>query len=289
MFTTEADKAKPALQAELIDGHQLKDFITMLSPGTASSTIFPVLHEERRWALDEENHLENVISDLQPRIREITAPLQLVDRDEFEQKMKDLEKDIDENQRKQISGATVSERNDAKLVLIQLTRQEGALGAAWEETKKYMADAASQESLSNRLDTARRNEVTVRDYLLGLDDVINSLLLTTDASNNFRKWITIAFAVLVGIVIVGFFVVASQQKNLRDAIFSTDSGLQFVTLFSLIIAIILFGVINVLEGRELSALLGGLSGYILGRGNFGGSGGQRVAQPGATSEGRQAP
>ncbi len=159
------------------------------------------------------------------------------------------------------------------------------MGAAWEETKKYMADAASQESLSNRLDTARRNEVTVRDYLLGLDDVINSLLLTTDASNNFRKWITIAFAVLVGIVIVGFFVVASQQKNLRDAIFSTDSGLQFVTLFSLIIAIILFGVINVLEGRELSALLGGLSGYILGRAAGGAAGSHKRRASGAVAFG----
>jgi hypothetical protein len=47
------------------------------------------------------------------------------------------------------------------------------------------------------------------------------------------------------------------------------AGLQFITLFSLIIAIILFGVMNILEGRELAALLGGLSGYILGRSNLG--------------------
>jgi len=72
---------------------------------------------------------------------------------------------------------------------------------------------------------------------------------------------------------VGFFVIATKEKTIRDLIFSNDSGLQFVTLFSLIIAIILFGVIGVLEGRELAALLGGLSGYILGRGNLGFSGG----------------
>ena len=33
----------------------------------------------------------------------------------------------------------------------------------------------------------------------------------------------------------------------------------------MVIAIILFGIINILEGKELAALLGGLSGYILGR------------------------
>jgi hypothetical protein len=41
--------------------------------------------------------------------------------------------------------------------------------------------------------------------------------------------------------------------------------LQFITLFSLIIAIILFGLTDVLQGRELAALPGGISGYILGR------------------------
>jgi hypothetical protein len=44
-------------------------------------------------------------------------------------------------------------------------------------------------------------------------------------------------------------------------------------LFFLVIAIILFGILRILEGKELSALLGGLSGYILGRGTA------KVAEP----------
>ena len=38
-----------------------------------------------------------------------------------------------------------------------------------------------------------------------------------------------------------------------------------MTLFSLVIAIILFGITEILQAKELSALLGGISGYILGR------------------------
>lgn len=68
-------------------------------------------------------------------------------------------------------------------------------------------------------------------------------------------------------MIVGFFGIAFISEKVRDAIFSGESGIQFVTLFSLVIAIILFGVLKILEGKELSALLGGLSGYILGRGS----------------------
>src|ERR1043165_8065053 len=74
-----------------------------------------------------------------------------------------------------------------------------------------------------------------------------------------------AFAALIAIVIGGFFLLASRDEVMRRAIFSGETGIQFLTLFSLVIAIILFGIINILEGKELAALLGGLSGYILGR------------------------
>jgi hypothetical protein len=54
------------------------------------------------------------------------------------------------------------------------------------------------------------------------------------------------------------------DPQVRREIFAGQAGIQFVTLFSFVIAIILFGIIDILEGKELAALLGGLSGYILG-------------------------
>jgi hypothetical protein len=81
----------------------------------------------------------------------------------------------------------------------------------------------------------------------------------------FKLEMSLIFAVLVGLVILGFFVVAFRDERVRQEIFSGQAGIQFVTLFSLVIAIILFGIIDILEGKELAALLGGLSGYILGR------------------------
>lgn len=82
---------------------------------------------------------------------------------------------------------------------------------------------------------------------------------------HFKFEMSIIFAVLVGCVIAGFFAVAFRDEQVRREIFSGQAGIQFVTLFSLVIAIILFGIIDILEGKELAALLGGLSGYILGR------------------------
>jgi hypothetical protein len=98
-----------------------------------------------------------------------------------------------------------------------------------------------------------------------VENRINLLLIPQNQENQFKLWITGAFTVLVGLVIVGFFIVAVADEKVRQAIFSSQSGIQFLTLFSLVIAIILFGITKILEGKELAALLGGLSGYILGR------------------------
>lgn len=113
-------------------------------------------------------------------------------------------------------------------------------------------------------DIAARN---LDDALNRLDDLTGSLLQADADSAAYTDRATIVFAVLVGGVIIGFFVVAFTSEAVKTAIFAGDSGIQFVTMFSLVIAIILFGVLKILEGRELAALLGGLSGYILGRGS----------------------
>src|SRR5260370_39942842 len=82
----------------------------------------------------------------------------------------------------------------------------------------------------------------------------------------FKTRMSITFAVLVGLVIVGFFAIAFYDVAVRREIFSGTAGIQFVTPFSLVIGIILFGITGILEAKKLAALLWGLSGYILGRG-----------------------
>lgn len=83
--------------------------------------------------------------------------------------------------------------------------------------------------------------------------------------NSFRMMTSIAFVVLVAIVIIGFYVIALKKEEIAESIFAGEKGIQFVTIFLIVISIILFGIMGVLESKELSALLGGLSGYILGR------------------------
>lgn len=96
-------------------------------------------------------------------------------------------------------------------------------------------------------------------------EIQKSLVAMLSPEQEFKRTMSMMFAGLIGTVIIGFFIIAFRDDKIRQAIFSGETGIQFLTLFSLVIAIILFGITQILEGKELSALLGGLSGYILGR------------------------
>ncbi len=106
------------------------------------------------------------------------------------------------------------------------------------------------------------------DRLSTVGTKVTELNNTSYVSQNFKKQISWSFAGLVGLVIAGFFIIAYKDKEIRKTIFSGDVGLQFITIFSIIIAIILFGITGVLGGKEIAALIGGISGYILGRSSF---------------------
>lgn len=132
-----------------------------------------------------------------------------------------------------------------------------------------------QTQLISQLHQARSSAVRKNELKKQLSDTkanltqveyqINSLMIPKLSQQNFMFWASIFFVVLMGILLLTFYFVVRSDNKVRFAIFGSDSGLQFVTLFSIIIAIILFGLTGILEGKELSALLGSIAGYILGK------------------------
>ncbi len=65
----------------------------------------------------------------------------------------------------------------------------------------------------------------------------------------FKLQMSLVFAVIVALVIIGFFWVAFKDEKVRQEIFAGQAGIQFITLFSLVIAIILFAK----TGRRIEA------------------------------------
>lgn len=139
-----------------------------------------------------------------------------------------------------------------------ITDAEAEEKARSERSKTLFALNAEREAIAAQLLSFQR--------LLGsIDDMVNQLFIASDATNSFKLRMSIAFSALVGVVIVGFFGIAWSNDEIKKTIFANEAGIQFITVFSIVIAVILFGIIGVLESKELSALLGGLSGYILGK------------------------
>jgi hypothetical protein len=124
-----------------------------------------------------------------------------------------------------------------------------------------------QRLTANREDhRKRRDELDSKQaQLVELEDRISVALSTGSRQYLYRTIVSLIFAMIVAFLVLRFFRIVEQDEEVKRSIFGGDSGIQFVTLFSIVIAVILFGILEILGANELSALLGGLSGYILGK------------------------
>jgi len=114
--------------------------------------------------------------------------------------------------------------------------------------------------LSSNLDNVQQD-------IYDCNQQIESALAPEYKQQKFRKEISLYFTILIGILLtIFFYIVFKKSGNDLSKDLLSGYGLQFVTLFVLIIAVILFGILGILQGSELAAILSGISGYILGKG-----------------------
>jgi hypothetical protein len=212
-------------------------------------------------------------------------------------KREELTKQIDETEKglRDLQSAEywLAQEEDAKAALLRKQKSGRLTQAERTALEKKIDDARSSAATESTLDQVRgfikQKQGDLEEKRKRRDNIDAEMSRRIDLETpkqKFKTTMSTTFAVLVGLVIVGFFAVAFYDESVRREIFSGMSGIQFVTLFSLVIAIILFGITGILEGKELAALLGGLSGYILGRGSAGSTPSQQPqpAQPGTPLE-----
>ena len=197
---------------------------------------------------DLRGQLKNEIVTLEEEIRTLPDRIERVK--DLERKLEDADQKLkDLKQKKTATQIEVTSQETLKNGFIT------ALGGA--NSANLEADLANKKNqLQQKQDGLRCTEKSISAFF--------------SPEQKFKTWVSLFFATLIGLVILGFFALATflafrQPQMISDALFGGQAGLQFLTLFSLVIAIILFGIINILQDKELAALLGGLSGYILGR------------------------
>lgn len=136
--------------------------------------------------------------------------------------------------------------------------------------------ADSSQDLSNQLNK-KKQELSQAEK--DLETVQRQILRITTPEQSFKATISVYSAGLIGFVILGFFFTALWDSKVRQSVFAGQAGIQFLALFSIIIAIILFGITGILGGNELAALLGSISGYILGKVSNPNAGANGVTRP----------
>ena len=166
--------------------------------------------------------------------------------------------------RKAAQGAAPAERERLQARLRRAEINLNSVKSRWDSTQKRLT-SPEREQVEKDLVVKQAERTKLQADLEAAENTINDFLNIEKPKQSFKLYMSAVFALLVGCVIIGFFFIAWLDDGVRRNIFAGHAGIQFVTLFSLVIAIILFGIIEILEGKELAALLGGLSGYILGR------------------------
>lgn len=146
-------------------------------------------------------------------------------------------------------------------VEVTLTNVKKAMDEEVRNTKRFY-------SLEGEIKTREEELFDAKQTAAKIENEIDQVILAADEENEFRLIISLLFTGLVAFVIAGFYVMAYKNNVVANA-FGGEKGIQFITLFLVVIAIILFGIMGVFGGKELSALLGALSGYILGRSTSG--------------------
>jgi hypothetical protein len=255
-------------QVQSIDDHILINSDDLLKQSLPAREKFRILHEERLWVVNELDRQRSELQSLATQRHDPPAPVPQISEEEYKIKVNDIDAKIRQYETQQNDKSlTETQRAGAGAQLLDLTRQKARAALELTESRTYDQERHRIEELERQQQIANTISKDASNYLTRIDAAIAELMTSNNDDSRFRLEMGIGFLLLVTLLIGCFFWFAFYGGSMRE-ILRNDRGLQFITLFSLVIAITLFGLLNILEGKELAALLGGLSGYILGRSNI---------------------
>jgi hypothetical protein len=218
---------------------------------SSESSLSPAPNRE-----DSENQIEETFLSLSAK------------RDDLERQIQETDDSLRNTLNPELYWLQLEETNRKLLGQLPATadsKEKEALNDEIAKDRKYAGTEESLADVQQKVNLAQNNEKQEKADKKRVESKISRMLDVEKPKQQFKLQMSEYFTILVGLIIIGFFIIAWLDEQVRREIFKGQAGIQFITLFALVIAIILFGITGILEGKELSALLGGLSGYILGR------------------------
>lgn len=226
--------------------------------------------------------LNNDISKSERDLRQIDTQIERLTKDaeeapqaleRLDQELRTIDAAIQAKNTASSSTAPVAQPSGGAIIR---TEREYIFSLPLDELKSRRADREQRKKEINdrtaRLASAKEDLRKKRDdldskqaMLVDIEDRIGVSLNVGTNQYIYRTLVSGIFAIIVFYLVSRFFSIVQDNDEVKKSIFSGEAGIQFITLFSIVIAVILFGILEILGANELSALLGGLSGYILGK------------------------
>ncbi|MEM7269419.1 MAG: hypothetical protein AAF401_09210 [Pseudomonadota bacterium] len=150
-----------------------------------------------------------------------------------------------------------------------LEAEIAAAGIARQDVNVSRRDIPAYDGALNEIQSIRLQYESMRDQAQAdaadVDQYITDFIANADTEAQSTWMVAAIFFLLMAAIIWQLFHNIGSDPEIKKSVFANDAALQFVALLSIIIAIIIFGITKILGGNELSALLGSIAGYILGR------------------------
>lgn len=108
--------------------------------------------------------------------------------------------------------------------------------------------------------------INVKKDIAACEESIDTVLDPAADKQSFRSTVTIVFGTLVFILMLLFFGIIYFKRvddNYKNGLLNPH-GLQFITLFIIIITILLFGILEIAKGSELIPIISSIAGFVLG-------------------------
>jgi hypothetical protein len=168
------------------------------------------------------------------------------------------------NQNARLQSARARPNNNNEIQAIQ--QQVAVLEDLKRQNDSILSAAKRIDALSVQEAQYTQHLNTLENDLRQVDSEIRNRLQQIKEQGDYVVTASIIYGIAFGMILVGFFWTVHRYESVRNEVFQGSVGLQFVTLFTVVIAIFLFGIFGKLEGKELAGILGTLCGVILGSG-----------------------
>src|SRR5437667_7361931 len=177
-------------------------------------------------------------------------------RDRLNQEIREIEdtlRDLDNYaywlQQEQRVENDLEKKKKGKPAFTELDNRLGQIkkGKGWPsgvDTETALATQTEVANVAGERKKALQEKMNLKEKI---EDEINSRINIEKPKQDFKTLMSGIFAFLVALVIIGFFVIAWRDPQVGREIFEGGDGIHFVRLFSLVIAIILFGITGIFE------------------------------------------